>query len=365
MKSIEEIRDVVERVGSVWARDGRASELTPIYSALNELEQLRAENEKLKGRLDEVTANRDELFELTQGGTHSESLLQHQITELRAENLRLRSELDQERGRVRGMTEGAERLKAELDTAEEKLKSEQYAHSYTRHQRNLSDEGAKKAEAMRMRVVTENIALAETLAKAEASKNDAYSQRNRCVALIARMALRLGWRAGVGRHVGENWEDDWRSIVFVDLPAGQISWHFHDSESALLEGLPKYESGWDGHSDDEKWRRVAALSAQPKETKPAEVCDAPGEEGLSCTRERGHPGAVDGQEHMHFDGKRRYAWPDALKYAAVTFTREQVEQAIRLADDSGAVGDGDHPSEVWLRMFRFTLFGDSPNGGEG
>jgi hypothetical protein len=91
-----------------------------------------------------------------------------------------------------------------------------------------------------------------------AQKDDAYSQRNRLVAMIARMAASVGgdWRAGVGRHVGEAWDDDWRTVVFIDLPSGQISFHFHDSEKDLLRGLPAYPGEWDGHSDEEKWARI-------------------------------------------------------------------------------------------------------------
>jgi hypothetical protein len=102
---------------------------------------------------------------------------------------------------------------------------------------------------------------------AVAAKDSAYAERNQVVALLLRMALRLGWRAGVGRHEdrpGEAWEPDWRQLVSVDLPTGQASWHFHDSEAHLLAGLPEYGAGWDGHDTPEKYRRVnAALSARP------------------------------------------------------------------------------------------------------
>lgn len=103
-------------------------------------------------------------------------------------------------------------------------------------------------------------ALEEMLGEARRAKNDAYSQRNKLVAAFARMALKLGWKAGVGQHQDEankEWEDDWRTIVFVDTPAGQVSWHFHDSETWMLEDLPKYRGKWDGHTDEEKWERLA------------------------------------------------------------------------------------------------------------
>lgn len=100
-----------------------------------------------------------------------------------------------------------------------------------------------------------------------ASRDAAYSERNQVLALLARMALRVGWRAGVGEHPAEDkdkdWEADWRTILFVDLPTGQASWHFHDSEKHLLAGLPRYAGEWDGHTTPQKYDRVnSALKSQ-------------------------------------------------------------------------------------------------------
>jgi hypothetical protein len=97
-------------------------------------------------------------------------------------------------------------------------------------------------------------------------KDGAYAERNQCVALIARMALKLGWLAGTGRHpdLDTDWEDDWRTILFVNIPdAGQVSWHFHDTERHLLARLPEYPTGWDGHDTPEKYRRVNAALSTP------------------------------------------------------------------------------------------------------
>lgn len=90
----------------------------------------------------------------------------------------------------------------------------------------------------------------------ETAKNQAYSERNQCVALAARLALAVGWNTGLGRHVGDPWEDDWRNIVFIDLPAGQVSWHIHDSELYLFAFLPPYKGKWDGHTTEEKYGRL-------------------------------------------------------------------------------------------------------------
>ena len=92
----------------------------------------------------------------------------------------------------------------------------------------------------------------------EAAKDGAYAERNKCVALIAQMALAMGLTAGIGRHPEEDetWERDWMNIVFIDLPAGQCSWHIHDSEIPMFSFLPEYAGQWDGHNTEEKYRRV-------------------------------------------------------------------------------------------------------------
>jgi hypothetical protein len=83
-----------------------------------------------------------------------------------------------------------------------------------------------------------------------------YAERNNCVALLALMALRLGLNAGMKLHVGDDWEDDWRNVVFIDLPSGQVSWHIHDSEAQKFYFLGTYDGEWDGHTTEEKYRRV-------------------------------------------------------------------------------------------------------------
>lgn len=98
--------------------------------------------------------------------------------------------------------------------------------------------------------------LANQVSTLEPAKDQAYSERNQCVALAARLALAVGWRTGLGKHIGEPWEDDWRNIVFIDLPAGQVSWHIHDSELYLFAFLPPYKGEWDGHTTEEKYHRV-------------------------------------------------------------------------------------------------------------
>lgn len=101
-------------------------------------------------------------------------------------------------------------------------------------------------------------------------KDAAYRERNRLVAALARVADAHDgpvsmwpepWRAGMGRHPEDDatWDREWMTIVFLDTPVGQLSWHVHDSELALFEGIPPYEGTWDGHTTEEKYARLEKL----------------------------------------------------------------------------------------------------------
>lgn len=85
-------------------------------------------------------------------------------------------------------------------------------------------------------------------------KRTAYHERNQLVAFVSAL-----YPSSLGRHPEEDleWEDDWRWIVFVDGPGGQMSWHIHDSELLLFSHVPRDQVRvWDGHDTEEKYRRL-------------------------------------------------------------------------------------------------------------
>ncbi len=96
------------------------------------------------------------------------------------------------------------------------------------------------------------------------AKDAAYRERNLCVSVIAKMAIALGWDAWLGKHVGGEWDEEWRSIVFIQTPEGQISWHLHDSEVGYFAGLPQKDIPWDGHDTPEKYRRAQSAANRAK-----------------------------------------------------------------------------------------------------
>jgi len=87
-------------------------------------------------------------------------------------------------------------------------------------------------------------------------RNKAYTERNLCVALIAQYAMWFGHTVGIRQHEGDEWEDEWRNVLFIDLPTGQVSWHLHESDLVNFPGLPPYTKEWDGHTTEEKYERV-------------------------------------------------------------------------------------------------------------
>ena len=85
-------------------------------------------------------------------------------------------------------------------------------------------------------------------------KDAAYLERNQVVAALAKC-----FPSGVARTAIEGWSEDWHGCVYIDLPTGQASWHFHDSHAYLFDSLPPYTGTWDGHDTPEKYARLAKL----------------------------------------------------------------------------------------------------------
>lgn len=100
-----------------------------------------------------------------------------------------------------------------------------------------------------------------------AAKDGAYAERNKLVAALSKL-----FPAWLERHpdADTTWEDDWRWIVFINLPngpgSGQVSWHIHDSELIQFDHLSRHSgNGWDGHTTEEKYLRLACLHPRATE----------------------------------------------------------------------------------------------------
>lgn len=109
------------------------------------------------------------------------------------------------------------------------------------------------------------------------AKNQAYWERNQLVLALSRL-----YPSWLERHPenDKEWEDDWRWIVFVEIPTKevehkymqggfdvkrkrQLSWHIHDSDYPYFGHLDhRVGNSWDGHTTEEKYRRLSCIEVK-------------------------------------------------------------------------------------------------------
>lgn len=91
----------------------------------------------------------------------------------------------------------------------------------------------------------------------EQSKNQAYWERNQLVALLSK--LYPAWLEGHPES-DASWDKDWMTIVMIQTPEGQASWHIHDDDIPYFAHLKKRDgNSWDGHTTEEKYDRLRRL----------------------------------------------------------------------------------------------------------
>lgn len=86
-----------------------------------------------------------------------------------------------------------------------------------------------------------------------------YAERNKLVRALAEL-----FPSGIRRTDIAGWSPEWHNCVYIDLPTGQVSWHYHDREAHLFADLPPYQGEWDGHTTKEKYESLAALRKSRK-----------------------------------------------------------------------------------------------------
>jgi len=151
-----------------------------------------------------------------------------------------------------------EALSAEV----ERLKNNPRQSAFGKESEKLADDYLTLSRAFN-ELLAERDQLSAQLEAMEARKDAAYLERNQLVALVSKL-----FPAGTKRTAIEGWSDDWHGCVYIDLPTGQASWHYHDSQAYLFEHLPPYVGDWDGHSTEQKYERIAQLEAQGEAVEP-------------------------------------------------------------------------------------------------
>jgi len=110
------------------------------------------------------------------------------------------------------------------------------------------DEKEEQIQVLEQRVdrVLEESTIANVkLADQTQLTNLAYSQRAIAAVAFAHTVIALGGTAEVGKDSREDRLDCWRVVLYVDTPAGQLSWHIAPQDQPMLQGLPEYVGKWD------------------------------------------------------------------------------------------------------------------------
>lgn len=91
----------------------------------------------------------------------------------------------------------------------------------------------------------------------KAFKDIAYYERNQLVSVLSKL-----FESHLCRHPEEDksWEDDWRWIVCIHAPTGQLTWHIHDTDKQYFEHLKIKDNHWDGHNTKEKYDRLSQIT---------------------------------------------------------------------------------------------------------
>jgi hypothetical protein len=100
-----------------------------------------------------------------------------------------------------------------------------------------------------------NTLLLTALDQMRQRKEQAYTERNAVVAALASC-----YKSGKRKTDIPGWDPEWHNCVYIDLPTGQVSWHYHDSHALLFAHLPRYRRKWDGHTTGVKYERLAEFA---------------------------------------------------------------------------------------------------------
>lgn len=94
-----------------------------------------------------------------------------------------------------------------------------------------------------------------TIKELQAQLDNAYWERNQLVLYLAARHPTILSQLYFDDREGSDW-----FIVFIELPVGQVSWHFHKRELHYFDALPHVRRDntytWDMHTTEEKYERM-------------------------------------------------------------------------------------------------------------
>lgn len=79
-----------------------------------------------------------------------------------------------------------------------------------------------------------------------------YNERDRLISLLTTFYLSY-------LSKDETSEEGFKTVVYIETPEGQLSWHISDKEVQLFKHLKYEDNKWDGHTTEEKYKRIEKL----------------------------------------------------------------------------------------------------------
>jgi len=165
----------------------------------------------------------------------------------------VRADHDKFRNQVRDTCHRAEQAEKEL--AEAKRERDEAVTKMQQGWLEVTESGINHYKQVAEQSEARALAAEKDTQQMAQRKDDAYLERNQVVSALSKC-----FPSGVARTAIDGWSEDWHGCVYIDLPTGQVSWHFHDSQAYLFAHLPAYQGSWDGHDTPEKYRRLAAIA---------------------------------------------------------------------------------------------------------
>jgi len=100
----------------------------------------------------------------------------------------------------------------------------------------------------------------------------------RAIALhaLAALAVVLQYPMSLG-YDSKQPDPRWQTLLFIELPTGQVSWHIHKDDLPLFDSLPQNQIIWDGHTREERDTRIqnhftqCLLSSQTGTKSPTDI----------------------------------------------------------------------------------------------
>lgn len=95
----------------------------------------------------------------------------------------------------------------------------------------------------------------EIIDRLEKTVDSAYHERNVLVSVLSKLYTSYQCKTEI-----DGWDPEWHNCVYIELPTGQVSYHFHDRDAALFAHVEHHSVLWDQHTKDDVHRRWLALN---------------------------------------------------------------------------------------------------------